>query len=408
MSRTVIILYLLFIVGNFETTFANGHKDSYQIYFICVGSEAYIASDSSVVFNRTGRYAFKPFNNASDAAFSAEEMKQAFVKMGASFGILLRSKKSGAYVGKEDIKRAIIDLKRRIRNDNPKNPIIIFYYIGHGIGDSVNRYLYLVPGNFCPNGDLNQTNTIRLLKTCTWGQDIIMSFVMFRQPSVMSFWDDVYMSDLMPDLTSFEDMARVGRTVARMTMQDELNRATGKYPQGPIPSVPYIVLFDNCYGGIEEDLTRSGSNKELKEVFTSLKRYLGQTMNSSIPQIEDGGLVLYAAEPGKTARAERHPFPPNGEDEKITQFFIGPIARRFLKIQEDSLKRKSLITIGEFWEKIRSAELDRDTIVPTTYSAPKPLLLQSNLFNPGLTANHCVVEERNGTSFEPVSCCGKP
>jgi hypothetical protein len=411
MYKLMVVLVLLSIMAASEIVMAADGKQGNDIYFVIVASENYLAArNAAPAFPSNNKLPGKIFHNPSGAIYSARKMEDALIRMGSHYGIFLKSSKA-AYVGRDDILKAITDIKRKVRVDNVQHPIMIFYYIGHGIGDPVNRYLYLVPGNFCPRGYLTQTYTMRLLKTCMWSQDIIMSFVMFRTPEVMSMWDDVYISDFMPDLTSVEDMTRVGRITAKMAMDDEVNRTTGKYPAGPIPAIPYIILFDNCYRGVEENLTRSGTSKELDDIFGSLKKYLSNKEDSLTPQIEDGGLVLYAARPGENVGLEHDPFPPNGVDENMSRFFVGPLARRFLKIIAETTKQKSTLSIGGFLEKMESPELDKDTKneIPTTYSAPKNKILETILFDGSKTlVDKAVVENRDGTSVEPAYCCGLP
>ena len=113
-------------------------------------------------------------------------------------------------------------------------------------------------------------------------------------------------------------MQRVQKAQRRLDEADRINRREGNYlPEGNAP-VPFIALFDNCFGGVGNDLV-------------DIRAFDG-FINPMLSDFASDGLVLFATRPGTTAAPvfdptidDYHPAFPD-----IQQ--IGPLAARLLNV----------------------------------------------------------------------------
>jgi hypothetical protein len=294
-------------------------------------------------------------------------------------------------VGVDDIQRAISDLKRMIRRDRPAHPLILFYYMGHGLGDPYSQTLYMVPGNLLLLETPTQISTLSLIKKTTTNLDLIFQLNVFRLPPVMAYLDSASLPDLMPDPRDPADFARSMAKANKLDAIDRDNRARGLYPNGTIPPVPYILMFDNCYGGVVPNLVSVPAQQQFL---------------SSLAEIQSDALVLYAAAPGQAA----------GEfsDPSIrSDLPVGALARRLLAAigGVDATRPTTLLKLRRalFAPKV-TGPADKGS--PFALDPPPPYSLSSggadliDLTLPHGAAGHGATQDRRlGTATQPVECC---
>ena len=84
---------------------------------------------------------------------SAKAIAARLLAGGAKYGVLLTSGE-GHLVSAGDVTRAISLVEAKIRADKAQNPLLLFYFAGHGISEGVGWNLFMVPGTFLYTGDL--------------------------------------------------------------------------------------------------------------------------------------------------------------------------------------------------------------------------------------------------------------
>ena len=277
----------------------------------------------------------------------------------------------------------------------------------------------MAPGNtLIRKNSESQTMTIKLIKSTVWNLDVVNSLVMFRMHKSMDHFDDVFSSDMMPDLTSMEDVFKTIQLNKRLNDIDVRKRKNKEYPAEGNPPVPFVVMYDNCYGDIIQDLVNGlgsqGSNpSKSTNIFGPLLGKMAQGVAdqivSDLSELENEGLVLYAAKPGESVGGFQNPISPTPE-KPINN--IGLLARRFvlaLKSHPDQV-----ITLRNLRDIINDHGLDqapswgKTTKPPYSISATKPEILDERLFynSKDKQKSKGELEKRMGTAQSPAYCCG--
>lgn len=365
-----------------------------QLYFVAVGSQDYALADPK----RSDAFApvFAPEN-------SARRIAETLLAAGAAHGILLTSDALGApgraRVTREDVLTAVVDLKARIRRDGAANPRIVFYFMGHGLGDRVSAFLYMLPGDIVFDAQASQAFTSRLLKRTVSDLDIVSALAGFRVHPSMAHLDRLFPTRVMGDPLDAADM-RAATTFARdLVAEDEANRRAGRYPPEGNPPVPYVVLFDNRYGGVAEDIVRMDTAERLAgPVLADLRATMAEAASD--------GVVLYAVRPGKTAYDYVDPVPGDGE----TPRRVGPLALRFLAMLA-ARSPSTRTTFGDLRAAMTAPRPARaavgrvDPPVPHLLPATDPEILASPVFPQAPAPTGDRLEVRRGTGASTVACC---
>ena len=261
---------------------------------------------------------------------SARHVAAVLRLLGARFGVVLVSDKHHA-VTKADMQAAIVELKSRIRADGAAHPLIVFYYMGHGMGDTFGQALYLPPGDVTWNSLPSQSASSVLGRKTLSNFDVIASLEVFRLPKVMSLYDNFFESDVFADWTDPSDILRAASELRALIASDDRNRAAGLYPPGRIPPVPFIALFDNCYDAVLQNLasprglppTSFRNHPVLKHVLDALVALARQHIINDLGGAQSDGLVMYAEKPGNSVTEYEDP---SEHDPKP----VGSLARRLL------------------------------------------------------------------------------
>ena len=290
-----------------------------ELYFISVGIETYTPDTN--------------LPHLYGAENSAKLVADALIEAGARKGILLTSKREenerDFAVTRSDIMKAIVDLKAQIRADGATTPRIIFYAMGHGGGDPNIDASFLVPGNqLVTPTNLSQSGVSGLIHTTLWNLDVISSLVYFRSHWSMDYMDDFFPSSTMPNPNDFGAILRGFQDQQRRQRIIESRRRNDEYLPGGNPPVPYVVLFDNCFGSIKLDLVADAGS------FSTLLRNL-------IGELNDEGLALYAAKPGTNESSINVPDWIEGEG------IMGPMAARRIDAIDRSKSGQTLVEFRE-------------------------------------------------------------
>lgn len=288
-----------------------------QLYFLSIGVETYTPKTN--------------LPHLYGAENSAKLVADALIDAGARKGILLTSKREESErdyaVTRADIMKAIVDLKAKIRADGATSPRIIFYAMGHGGGDPNIDTSFLVPGNqLVTSADLSQSGVSGLIHSTLWNLDVVSSLVYFRSHWSMDYMDDFFPSSTMPNPNDFSSILKGFQDQARRQQIINSRQRNNDYLPGGNPPVPYVVLFDNCFGSVKLDLVADAG------AFRNVLRNL-------IGDINDEGIALYAAEPGTNESSISVPSWIEGDG------LMGPLAARLI----DALDRKnSDESLGDF------------------------------------------------------------
>jgi hypothetical protein len=371
-----------------------------QVYFLAIGSQDY-------AFTKGRSTAAQAFDPIYAPEHSARRVAEALRQAGARHGIVLTSDALGRpqqhMVTRQDVVDAIVALKARIRVDRATNPRIVFYYMGHGLGDRASRWIYAVPGNLTFDNKANQTFTLRLMKAAMSNLDVIQSWVTFRMHPSMAYLDDFFATQAMPDLTSPEDIARVIRRKKELTDRDEDNRRNHRYPAQGNPPVPFAVLFDNCYGGVAEDLVNLDTTNALfSQMLASMYR--------DMAGVEEDGLVLYAVRPGDRVGDFLDP-EADVSAPRREGTWVGALAFRLLRALRD--RDRTVALSYRAWRAAMLTDLAPGTGRQPETLPPKPFglmstsdeILNAPAFPPvdGMVAG--TLEVRLGTGRGSVACC---
>lgn len=255
----------------------------------------------------SGEYAIHPSRGDLEAAErSADLVGELLRNLGSVHTIVLRSDIIGGSLGhavtREDILFAVRDLKMRIRADSPQSPRIVFYYMGHGLGNSGYQSISILPGNFPLDYRESENPLVTTLREGVWDMDILMSLFLFRLDSTTRASDGAFVSDWLAPLIDGGDINRLMTAVSEMS------------PARDSEIVPFVLLFDNCGTEVPETFPIEGQ----AGIVVSLLR--------SFP---NRGFSLYAAPPGENAFTV--PFEPSPSQLDALSYGhigqVGPLAR---------------------------------------------------------------------------------
>lgn len=281
-----------------------------DLYSIVVGVERYTSE---------GEFDWIP---GADQA--ARMVAEALAARGARRVLLLTGGEgdNDPFVSRQDIRHAIVSLKKTIRADRAKAPKILLYIIGHGMGDPDMELYFSMAGDY--SGPLDQNRGLSIIHGTISNIDLFGAMTQFRMHPSMSGWDDLLLpSDAMPDLEHpLESIPRMLEAKRKIDHAEEMGRNGA--PKEGNPPVPFVLLFDNCGTEIDQNLVIDG-------------RMILPFMQSSLRELTNEGLAYYAAMPGKMAFMTNAPSPlPAGADAIVPDKKIGPLGRRLLEILRDN------------------------------------------------------------------------
>lgn len=367
-----------------------------QLYFIAIGSQDYAYADRA--FDH-------PFERVFAPEHSAKRVAEQLLRAGATYGILLTSDADGkpgiGRVSREDIYRALFDLKARIRKDQASNPRILFYFMGHGLGDAPTKFGYLIPGNLVFERMASQTYVFRLLRYAVPDFDVIAALATFRLAAPMAYLDEFAPTQVMPDPSSLADVMKKTARANELTQKDEANRVAGRYPVEGTAPVPFIVLFDNCYGGIVADLI--GTTEA-----SPIARTLFENMERDMAETQSDGLVAYATTPGSAVGDYPDPAYADADEPPL----VGPLAARLFEVMNGRHEGEA-ISLRQFRDRyfaptsLRSQGSSIDLPRPYSVNSTISEVLDAPFFPAFRPASTGFLETRTGSGEKVLACCNR-
>ncbi|MCO5966025.1 hypothetical protein GOB42_24990 [Sinorhizobium meliloti] len=159
--RLIPILSLAMAMVN--ATQSRAEDGQFSLYFVAVGSSHYAEP------NMPGEKGFpRIFGANKSTRFVAERL----LSGGARHGIQLTSA-AGRFISIRDIHGAIDDVLTRMELDAPPNPLLVFYFAGHGISEGVAWNQFLVPGDFLYDGTLADKDIEGLARSTLTAADLM-------------------------------------------------------------------------------------------------------------------------------------------------------------------------------------------------------------------------------------------
>jgi hypothetical protein len=132
----LLLLLLLFCPATIPALPRPAPQPAYDLFYLAVGS-SYYAQDASP----------RGFKNVAGANKSAKRVSAFFDQAGAVAGITLTSE-SDRLVTRNDVLKALGDLLAKVKRSGSKNPLVIFYFCGHGVSEGVGWNHFSIPGDF--------------------------------------------------------------------------------------------------------------------------------------------------------------------------------------------------------------------------------------------------------------------
>lgn len=291
-------LYLVVCLLTFRLTLDAQQLD---VFYLSVGSADYIQEAEKLEAGS------KPFSNVTGARKSARYVEEFFRDKAGGKGILMRSS-PGKLITRNAVLDSLDKVIRLAKKSKSKNPLIVFYYCGHGISEGIAWLQFLVPGDFT------------------------------KKPQ-----------DLATSSTAV-DIEKMGQHLLNLA------EVTDKLQQS---GLSYMCLLDACYEAKEEK-------------FTGMDYFLGETGSQNIKDIaallrfmnEYHGEhpVVFAAKPGTTVQTVEDPL----EDGT----YIGPLCRRLMLVKKKNEGAAPTLSLEEFVETLKSESLDSVTPPPVTFYEP--------------------------------------
>ena len=118
----------------------------FDTYFLAVGSTSYIQPASRSEHG---------FESLPGANASARLVADILTRGGAAGGIVLTSGQ-GAYIDRADFMQALAAVVAQLKAARPANPLLVVYFVGHGISEGIAWNHFSVPSNFVYGAPLDR------------------------------------------------------------------------------------------------------------------------------------------------------------------------------------------------------------------------------------------------------------
>lgn len=265
-------------------------QSRFDVYYLAIGSQNYVEIPAPA----------NAFPSIDGARKSARAIADLFDNAGSRSGVVLVSGEN-QLIGVADVYAALDKLTAKIRSDGPANPLIVYYFAGHGVSEGISWNHFSVPGNLGYRGNLSDLD-----------------------PAVLGN-ATIYTADLV----------------------DRLDKT----------KLPFLVILDNCYEG-------KAQNFNLPFLSKTATQNLNDSANvlKALNEFRDTYPVLFSTEPGTTVTTSPDPRDPSPQ---VTE--VAPLARRMLIIRQQFPNQ---VRLGDFVNRMTSAQLDNVTTPAVTHSAP--------------------------------------
>ncbi|MGY2134471.1 caspase family protein [Hymenobacter sp. HD11105] len=123
-------------------SFSSYAQKPFTVYSLCVGSADYLED-----FTRF-EDGFAGFSSVPSAAVSARMMHRQLRTIHASYSDTLISTPA-KLITRQAVIAACTKLIQRAKTERKPNPLLVFYFAGHGVSEGLGWNLFLMPGDFC-------------------------------------------------------------------------------------------------------------------------------------------------------------------------------------------------------------------------------------------------------------------
>lgn len=257
----------------------SGFAQDFDVFYLCIGN-AYYIWDSTKVYEGC-----KTLEEIGGARKSAGYVGEILTRLADAEGIILKSEKK-KLLGKPDMLKALDEVIKMAKKSKSKNPLVVFYYCGHGVSEGIAWNQFLTPGDFKGTPKDLDENSLAI------------------------------------DLDELsEELLYLGEITDKIS-ENEL---------------PYMCLIDACYEGVPEKFSSLDFwlTPEATQNFKDVSKIL-RFMN----EYHTGNPVVFATKPGTTVETRRDPLKPEAAS-------IGSICRRIILI-ENKLNTDENISLQKF------------------------------------------------------------
>ncbi|MBL4707534.1 MAG: hypothetical protein JKY48_03735, partial [Flavobacteriales bacterium] len=173
-------------------------ESEFEVFYLSVGS-AHYEQDLSKYSKR-----HSPFQNVKGARRSARYVAELFQQKANGKGIMLRSN-STQLLSRDTILQALQAVIKMAKKSKSKQPLLGFYFCGHGVSEGIAWSQFMVPGNFLEKPKDIESNPLAI--------------------DIATLADQLLYLGEITDLLSAAEM-------------------------------PYLCLVDACYEGVEENVDK--------------------------------------------------------------------------------------------------------------------------------------------------------
>jgi len=153
--KLLIFILLILLSPCISIASINGNANqNFDIYYLAVGSSYYKNSG---------------FSNLEGSNKSAKKVAYYLDRSGATSGIVLVSDED-KLVTKNDVLTALDNLLTKIKSSKPQNPLVVFYFCGHGISEGIGWNHFSIPGDF--DVKLEDINIDTLIQSAIYASEI--------------------------------------------------------------------------------------------------------------------------------------------------------------------------------------------------------------------------------------------
>ncbi|MGB0175676.1 MAG: caspase family protein [Owenweeksia sp.] len=270
----------------------NGVAQEFSVFYLAVGSSHYQQNLDSLSED------CESFTDMPAANKSASLMAQLFEERSGGQGILLNSRRNHLLT-KGEILENLNTIVNEAKTTNRKQPLLVFYFCGHGVSEGAGWNQYLVPGNFT------------------------------EKPS---------------------NIVRRSRAVNLRAMQDKLIHLAEISDILKESGMPYMLLIDACHEGPVENF--SSLDMVLRDTSVTNAREL-EIMLSLQKDYGSNNPVVFATPPGTLTRVVQNP-------KTSERSLVGPLCRKMLLIENELDSRQDL-SLGNITEMLEDPGLDPQT-----------------------------------------------
>lgn len=271
---------LVALVSLFVQIVSTAGAQEFDVFYLSIGSAHYKQEGIPEGYEK--------FDDVNGARRSARYVHEFLTKKANGKGTMLRSE-AGNLLSKAMILKGVQNMIKSAKKSKAKNPLLLFYFCGHGISEGIAWNQFLVPGNF--------TKKPKNLSNDPLALDL---------------------DELKHDLLYLRDVT-------------DLLAESG---------IQYMCLIDACYEGKEER-------------FSVLENYLSPTAAQNFKDVaailkffneyHTENPVVFATAPGKTTKVTVDPLFPEGTS-------IGPLCRKLMLVGKkldtlQTLSMKKVVTL---------------------------------------------------------------